>query len=603
MSIEAPDSWTVAPIATLARIKRGASPRPIQDSRWFSESGHGWVRISDVTSSHRRLLKTSQYLSDLGRAASVEIVPDDLIMSICGTVGHPLFSGIHACIHDGFVVFKDIDTSKVLPEFLYLALQAQAEHFQAQSQPGTQRNLNSTIVGDTEIPLPPLSEQQRIAEILQCVDEAIEKSDAVLTQIQCVQSAQSHSFFSRVADHQLTRELTKSNWKNVRLGQVFSERIEPGADGIPVASVSIDRGLVLRASLERRVQSDLPPEGHSLVRTNDIAYNMMRMWQGACGIAHHDCMVSPAYVVVTPSPDLNPRFAYHMLRSEPVIRLLHAYSQGVVDDRLRLYPRDFFQIPINLPPLAKQLEVAALLDAYTDARQSAEIELEAQSRLRTRLVSDLVSGRVRVPPPATKPGRAVQPAFKRAVFAAEIVHQLHNDAKFGSVKHEKIVYLCEAHLGLDKDLDRHAYKEAAGPYDPKARRSVEGIFVQQKWYQATKVDGHRVVYQPLANAGKHTQYFDRYFGEQKPAIQKMIDLLRPLDTQQCEIVATLYAVWNDFLIDGKQPTDKEIIEAVFEWHPKKREIEEWHWLKALPWMQKKGLVPSGTGERMRVAKK
>ena len=173
MSSNVPHDWPLVALGSLARVKRGASPRPIQDPKWFSDEGHGWVRISDVTASDRVLLQTTQYLSDAGRAASVEIVPGDLIMSICATIGRPLFSGIHACIHDGFVAFKDIDRSRLDPTYLYFVLQGLTLHFEAQSQPGTQRNLNSSLVGTTEIPLPPLEEQRRIAEVLRSVDDAI----------------------------------------------------------------------------------------------------------------------------------------------------------------------------------------------------------------------------------------------------------------------------------------------------------------------------------------------------------------------------------------------------------------------------------------------
>jgi len=101
-------------------------------------------------------------------------------MSICGTIGRPLFSGIYACVHDGFVAFKSIDRSRLDPEYLYFFLQAHTRYFETQSQPGTQRNLNSALVGKTEIPLPPLDEQRRIAEVLRSVDEAIAAAQQTL---------------------------------------------------------------------------------------------------------------------------------------------------------------------------------------------------------------------------------------------------------------------------------------------------------------------------------------------------------------------------------------------------------------------------------------
>jgi type I restriction enzyme S subunit len=181
------------------------------------------------------------------------------------------------------------------------------------------------------------------------------------------------------------------------LGEVFKERKEPGKVNLPIASVSIESGLTLRPSLDRRVETNLMEEDHALVKKNDIAYNMMRMWQGACGLAMADCCVSPAYVVMTPAPDVLPNFAFHMLRSPSMIKLLHGYSQGIVDDRLRLYPANFNQIPVNLPPLGLQRAVA---DIFFDFDQSKARALEALLSLKAikdRVLSDLVNGRVRVP--------------------------------------------------------------------------------------------------------------------------------------------------------------------------------------------------------------
>ncbi len=165
-------------------------------------------------------------------------------------------------------------------------------------------------------------------------------------------------------------------WARLRLRDLFRERKEHGHHGLPIASVSIESGLVLRSTLDRRVVSALGHEDHALVRKNDIVYNMMRMWQGACGLAKADCLVSPAYVVMTPSPTISPDFALEMLRSPAVMKLLRAYSQGVVDDRLRLYPDAFGQIPVSIPPLDEQRRIAEVMQAADNqiAAQNAVVE-------------------------------------------------------------------------------------------------------------------------------------------------------------------------------------------------------------------------------------
>ena len=193
--------------------------------------------------------------------------------------------------------------------------------------------------------------------------------------------------------------------------------------------------------------------------------------------------------------------------------------------------------------------------------------------------------------PQSKP--PVQPAFKRAVLAAEVVSALRREPTFGSVKHEKVVFLCEKHLGLDKDLEHHHLRQAAGPYDPGARRSIENNFKKLKWFDTVRKDGRGTRYVPLEKCGGHAKYFENYFGSYQDQIDGIISLLRPFDTERCEIVATLYSAWSDFLDGGVAPTDDAIVDEVLEnWHPSKARISRERWIGGLGWMKEKGLVPT-----------
>lgn len=158
----------------------------------------------------------------------------------------------------------------------------------------------------------------------------------------------------------------------LHLGDFFTNRQEAGHDGLPVMSVTMNDSLVLRDDLDRRTESTLRPDQHLLVRKGDIAYNMMRMWQGACGLAKADGIVSPAYVVLQPKPNIDPGFAYHWFKSSRMIHLFWAYSHGLTEDRLRLYFDSFAEIPASPPPQEQQKRIAAILDAWDKAIELAE---------------------------------------------------------------------------------------------------------------------------------------------------------------------------------------------------------------------------------------
>ena len=117
---EVPEVWKIKRIKRIAEILRGASPRPIDDEKYFDDNGEfSWVRISDVTASETYLNETYEKLSELGSSLSVKIRPGDLFVSIAGSVGKPIISNIKACIHDGFVWLK---SPKVDTKYLYYTL-------------------------------------------------------------------------------------------------------------------------------------------------------------------------------------------------------------------------------------------------------------------------------------------------------------------------------------------------------------------------------------------------------------------------------------------------------------------------------------------------
>lgn len=158
-----PANWKVIRIKHITPVKRGASPRPIDDPKYFDDDGEfAWVRIADVSASDRYLLETTQRLSELGSSLSVKRYPGDLFLSIAGTVGKPIITNIKCCIHDGFVYFPDLQESN---EFFYY-LFACGQPYLGLGKMGTQLNLNTDTVGSILIGLPSRIEQQEIVEFL-----------------------------------------------------------------------------------------------------------------------------------------------------------------------------------------------------------------------------------------------------------------------------------------------------------------------------------------------------------------------------------------------------------------------------------------------------
>ncbi len=167
-----PAHWEVRRLKSLSLVKRGASPRPIGDTRYFDDSGeYAWVRIADVTASNHYLEKATQRLSRLGQSLSVRLQPGALFLSIAGSVGKPIITNIQCCIHDGFVYFPQFRGNV---EFLYRVFSCRAP-FARLGKLGTQLNLNTDIVGSIYLGWPPESEQTAIVRFLDHADWRIQR--------------------------------------------------------------------------------------------------------------------------------------------------------------------------------------------------------------------------------------------------------------------------------------------------------------------------------------------------------------------------------------------------------------------------------------------
>ncbi|WRF68616.1 restriction endonuclease subunit S [Helicobacter pylori] len=214
-ALTTPSNWQRVRLGDIAEIKRGASPRPIENPKWFcANSNVWWVRISDISKNSRFLYKTAQKLSKKGIEKSRFIKQNSLIMSMCATIGKPIITKIDTCIHDGFVVFEN---PKIDLNYLYYFLCYIEKEWLESGQQGSQVNLNVDLIKNKEVFYPKdLNEQIAIANILSDVDRYLYSLDALILKKESVKKALSFELLSQ-------RKRLKGfnqNWQRVRLGDI-----------------------------------------------------------------------------------------------------------------------------------------------------------------------------------------------------------------------------------------------------------------------------------------------------------------------------------------------------------------------------------------------
>ncbi|WP_339162484.1 restriction endonuclease subunit S [Siminovitchia sp. FSL W7-1587] len=226
------DEWEERKLGDLAEIVRGASPRPIQDPKWFDKKSNiGWLRISDVTEQNGRIRYLEQRLSKLGQEKTRILNEPHLLLSIAATVGKPVVNYVKTGVHDGFLIFKN---PKFDREFLFQWLEMFRPMWNKYGQPGSQVNLNSDIVKEQIIVVPNLEEQKKIGVFFKSIDTMIMNHQRKLEKTKEIKSAYLAEMFPAEGERLPKRRFAgfTDEWEKWKLGNLAE--IVRGASPRPI---------------------------------------------------------------------------------------------------------------------------------------------------------------------------------------------------------------------------------------------------------------------------------------------------------------------------------------------------------------------------------
>lgn len=239
--------WEEKSFESLAEIVRGASPRPIEDPKWFdSNSNTGWLRISDVTSQNGRIINLEQKISVLGQQKTRVLTNSHLLLSIAATVGKPVINYVKTGVHDGFLIFLK---PKFDIEYMYQWLEMFRSKWQQYGQPGSQVNLNSDIVKKHILLIPGIEEQQKIGQFFKVLDERIANQERKIAKVKDLKSAYLTEMFPQEGETIPKRRFKgfEGKWKSKLVDEIMDV-----------------------TSVKRIHQSDWEKEGIRFLRARDL---------------------------------------------------------------------------------------------------------------------------------------------------------------------------------------------------------------------------------------------------------------------------------------------------------------------------------------------
>ncbi|MGN5466520.1 restriction endonuclease subunit S [Lactiplantibacillus plantarum] len=231
---------------------------------------------------------------------------------------------------------------------------------------------------------PSMYEQKKIDSILLKLTDLIAANEDKLEQLKTLKKLMMQKIFSQ----EWRFKGFTDPWEQRKLGELFNERKEKSSQG-ELLSVTINSGIVKFDTLDRKNNSSADKSNYRVVRYGDIAYNSMRMWQGASGLSMYNGIVSPAYTVITPRTNTDAGFMAVNFKRKSMIQVFQRNSQGLTSDTWNLKFPVLKNIRISIPKITEQQIITELFTVINNLIAANEDKLNQLKKLKKYLMQNM----------------------------------------------------------------------------------------------------------------------------------------------------------------------------------------------------------------------
>lgn len=399
-----PIEWELETLENIC-IKKGLIRGPFGGAlkkEYFKEQG---IKVYEQKNAIYKDCSLGNYYIDNEKFEELkrfEVAEGDFIVSCSGTIGRIYKIPKEAekgIINQALLIIK-IDTQKINSNFFYQYFQW--DNFQYRIIDNTQGGAMANLVSmeqfrKTIFPLPPLKEQEKIAEILSIWDLAIEKQELLIEK--------KKEFKKGLMQILLTGEVRfkefKDEWKIVKLKDIIEESKEKSTENNQFNILSVTKnGIVLQSEYFNRQIASEDNTGYKVVRKNNLVFSAMNLWMGSIDIlTQFDVgIVSPACKVF--NINLNKAdidYFKELVRSKRMINLYNINSeQGASIVRRNLDLVGLLNSKIHIPSIEEQKKIGLVFKDIDKEIKLLEKELEVLKLQKKGLMQRLLTGEVRV---------------------------------------------------------------------------------------------------------------------------------------------------------------------------------------------------------------
>ena len=392
---EIPENWMAMTLTDAATVVGGGTPKRSEPAYW--NGNVPWATPTDVTGLSGRIIsETASSITETGLASSSATLlpPNSLLMTTRATIGACAINRVAMATNQGFQnLVPKRPTMNV--DFLYYLITYHARRLEQLAAGSTFLEISRRAVRSFEFICPPISEQRKIAAILSSVDDAIEKTQAVIDQAQIVKRGLMQELLKREPD----------TWKFSTLGRLaqinpeqLGSRTDPDYLMEYLDISAIEQPGVIGDTRTFRFE-DAPSRARRVVREGDILVSTVRPYLrnfARVREAPDNLVVSTGYAVVRPGDGVDGRFLYQHILSSGFVEYLKPRMSG--SNYPAVTAHDVKAYPLSLPPLPEQRKIAAILSSVDDAIEKTRAIIDQAQNVKPGLMSLLLTGELRVTP-------------------------------------------------------------------------------------------------------------------------------------------------------------------------------------------------------------
>ena len=264
------------------------------------------------------------------------------------------------------------------------------------------------------LPVPPLSEQERIVKFLEGkvlkIDEYIADKEREIQLLKELKEAEIAKAVTQGLNPNVKMKdsgipwigMIPEHWEIARTKRILQESKEKTEkEGGTLLSLSQYTGVTLKENAKKVGMFEAESTvGYNIVHPGQFVMNIMLAWNGSYAVSDYEGIISPSYCIFNFKENCERKYFHFLLRLHSYAGAFKTMSKGIIESRLRLYPIYFLAFKTIIPPIGEQRAIVEYINNKCSKVDSLITELEAEiehlKEYKQRLIADCVTGQIKV---------------------------------------------------------------------------------------------------------------------------------------------------------------------------------------------------------------